>query len=94
MTIANWRDVALVVLALEVAGLGLGIGAILYVTLREYRHFKPRLKPLLLILHIRVYEATAAVQRICRLLVRPFVVVGALWAGSKRGLKRWLSAKR
>lgn len=93
MTIANWRDVALFVLALEVAALGLGIGAILYVILREYRRLKPRFKPSLLTLHVRVYETTGTVQRACRLLVQPFVVVGMLRAGIARGLRRWSAGR-
>jgi hypothetical protein len=86
MALADWRDVALILLLLEASVLTLAVGTALYFSLRGLRRFQVWLKPYLLLARTYTRQAHDTIIRITAAVIAPFVWLHSLLAGLRRAL--------
>jgi hypothetical protein len=87
LALAHWRDAGLILLAFEAFVMGLGLGAILYVSLRGLRQAQAWLLPRLRVGRGYVRQARHIVARVMAAVVMPFVLMQSAVAGLRQALQ-------
>lgn len=85
--LAHWRDVGLILLALEAFVMGLALGAMLYVSLRGLRQAQAWLFPKLRVARGYVRQTHDIVARFAAGMAAPFVLAQSAVAGLRQALQ-------
>ncbi len=87
LALAHWRDVGLILLALEAFVMGMALGAMLYVSLRGLQQARTWLLPRLRVGRGYVRRTRDIVARVTSAVAAPFVLVQSAAAGLRQALQ-------
>jgi hypothetical protein len=86
MTLAGWRDIALLILIAEAFVLGLIPLALYYLAVKGLSRLRPNLLRWLRVLQHYTAQGATLVANIMRGLLTPFLFLSGLRAGTQRGI--------